>query len=297
MLVTAAAFGGTWVAAPWATDEIQPLTVAFIRFSIAAVLLYLFCRARDVDVRATRADLPLILGVALTSVAGYNVLFLYGVTLAPASHGAVIVPGLIPGATMLLARATLGERILPRRAIGVLIAIAGLVLVVGPELEGSPATALGDAMFAISAGLWAIYTLVSRAASPRFHAAAITFLGAAAGAVILLPLALIVPGGFGDPLAASGRAIGGVLYLATFGTAISFVTFSEGVRRLGAARASAYTVLVPLFGVSLTVPLLGEPLTPTALLGVPVVLLGLWLAQAPSSPQGVTGRLPRNETA
>lgn len=297
MLVTTAAFGGTWVAAPWATDDIQPLTVAFIRFSIAAVLLYLFCRARGVDVRATRADLPLILGVALTSVAGYNVLFLYGVTLAPASHGAVIVPGLIPGFTMLLARATLGEAILPRRAIGVAIAIAGLVLVVGPELEGSPATALGDGLFAVSAVLWAIYTLVSRAASPRFHPAAITFLGAAAGALILLPLSLLAPGGFGAPLAASARAIGGVLYLATLGTAISFVTFSEGVRRLGAARASAYSVLIPLFGVTLAVALLGEPLTPTSLLGVPVVLAGLWLAQSPSSPEVLAGRLPRNETA
>src|SRR3954471_15562864 len=147
MLVTTAAFGGTWVAAPWATDEIQPLTVAFIRFSLAAILLYVFCRARGVSVRASRADLPLILGVALTSVAGYNVLFLYGVTLAPASHGAVIVPGLIPGATMLLARAVLGEQIVPRRALGVGVAIAGLVLVVGPELQGSRETALGDAMF------------------------------------------------------------------------------------------------------------------------------------------------------
>src|SRR6185437_5367666 len=108
---------------------------------------------------------------------------------------------------------------------------------------------------------------------------------------------LLVPGGFGAPLAASPRAIGGVLYLATLGTAISFVTFSEGVRRLGAARASAYSVLIPLFGVTLAVALLGEPLTPTSLLGVPVVLAGLWLAQSPSSPEGVAGRLPRDETA
>ena len=47
----------------------------------------------------------------------------------------------------------------------------------------------------------------------------------------------------------------------------------------------------------MTVLFLGEPLTPTALLGVPVVLAGLWLAQSPSSPHGAAGRLPRNETA
>ena len=279
MIVTTAAFGGTWVAAPWATDEIAPLTVAFIRFTLAALLLGVYCRARGIQVHPTRADLGLILGVALTSVAGYNVLFLYGVTLAPASHGAVIVPGLIPGATMVLARLTLGETVLRRRALGVLIAVGGLVLVVGPELQGSGETALGDLLFAVSAFLWATYTLVGRAANKRFQAAAITFLGTAVGAGILFALALVVPGGLSNPADASARAIGGVLYLATFGTAISFVTFTEGVRRLGAQRASAYSVLIPLFGLSLTVALLGEPLTPIALLGVPVVLAGLWLAQ------------------
>jgi drug/metabolite transporter (DMT)-like permease len=274
-------FGGTWVAAPWATAEIHPLAVAFLRFAVAAVLLWLYCRVRGIDVRMTRGDLPVVLGVALTSVAGYNILFLYGVTLAPASHGAVIVPGLIPGATMLLARVVLGERIETRRALGVGIAVAGLVLVVGPELEGGATTALGDLLFAVSAFLWAIYTLIGRAAMRRFHAAAITFLGTAVGAAILLPLALLAPGGFGDPVAASARAIGGVLYLATFGTVLSFVFFYEGVRQLGAARAAAYAVLVPLFGVTLAVLLLGEPLTPTALAGAAIVLGGLWLAQSP----------------
>jgi drug/metabolite transporter (DMT)-like permease len=280
-------FGGTWVAAPWATDELHPLTVAFFRFAVAAVLLWLYCRARSIDVRMTRRDIPVVLGVALTSVAGYNILFLYGVTLAPASHGAVIVPGLIPGATMVLARIVLGERIEQRRALGVAIAVAGLVLVVGPELEAGATTSLGDALFATSAVLWAIYTLIGRVAMHRFHSAAITCLGTAVGAAILLPLAFVVPGGFGDPLTASARAVGSVLYLATFGTVLSFVFFYEGVRQLGAARAAAYAVLVPLFGVTLAVVLLGEPLTPTALVGAAIVLGGLWLAQSPPRAERV----------
>jgi len=291
LVLMAAVFGGTWVAAPWATDEIPPLTVAFIRFAIAAILLFGWCRARAISIAATRADLPVILGVALTSIAGYNVLFLYGVTLAPATHGAVLVPGLIPGATLLIARLALGERASRRRIGGVLLSVAGLALVVGPSLQGeSGAVALGDLMFAASAFLWSIYTLVGRVATQRFHVAAITFLGAAAGALVLLPLALLQPGGFGDPMAASPRAIGSVVYLATAGTVLAFVFFYEGVRRLGAARASAYTVLIPLFGLSLTVTLLGEPLSPISLVGAAIVLGGLWLTQRPDVPAS-DGRL------
>jgi drug/metabolite transporter (DMT)-like permease len=284
MVLSAAAFGGTWVAAPWATDDIPPLTVATVRFGIAAVLLLAWCRWRGIAIAPRRADIPLIAGVALTSVAGYNILFLYGVTLAPASHGAVLVPGLIPGATLVLARLVFGEPIALRRALGVAISLGGLVLVVGPSIQGDARTALGDALFAISALLWAVYTVIGRAATRRFNSAAITFLGTAVGAAILLPLALVEPGGPGLLLDASVRALGGVVYLGTFGTVLSFVFFYEGVRGLGAARASAYSVLIPLFGVTLAVALLGEPLTNLAIVGAAIVLGGLWLTQAASPP-------------
>lgn len=287
LVLMAAFFGATWVAAPWATDEIAPLTVAFIRFLVAAILLYSWCRARGIDVSAHRADLPVILGVALTSIVGYNVLFLYGVTLAPAAHGAVLVPGLIPAATLVIARVLFGEPIGRRRALGIVVSLVGLALVVGPTLGGESGSAwIGDAMFAVSAVLWAAYTIVGRAATGRFHVAAITFLGAALGAVILLPLAILQPGGFGDVMAASPRAIGGVLYLATFGTVVSFVFFYEGIRRLGAARASAFTVLIPLFGASMTAVLLSEPLGPLSLVGAAIVIAGLVITQRPGMTAG-----------
>ena len=288
LVLSAAVFGGTWVAAPWATDEIPPLTVATIRFAIAAALLLGWCRSRGISIHVTRRDVPVILGIALTSVAGYNILFLYGVTYAPASHGAVITPGLIPAATLVMGRIFLGEPIGLRRIVGVVISLVGLVLVVGPVFAGEPGSvALGDAMFATSAVLWATSAMVSRVATRRFHVAATTFLGAFVGALVLLPAMLLQPGGIGDLTAASARAVGGVLYLATFGTVLAFVWFYEGVRRLGASRASAYTVLIPLFGVSLAVVVLGEPATPITLLGAAIVIGGLVVTQTASRPDPV----------
>ncbi|HEX8025809.1 MAG TPA: DMT family transporter, partial [Candidatus Limnocylindrales bacterium] len=216
LVLSAAAFGGTWVAAPWATAEIHPLTVATIRFAIASLLLFGFCRWRGIPIRVARDDIRLILGIAMTSVAGYNILFLYGVTLAPASHGSILTPGIIPAATLLMGRLFLHEPIGARRALGVGISLIGLVLVVGPVFAGeASAVALGDAMFATSAFLWAISALVSRVATRRFHVAAITFLGALVGALLLLPAMVLQPGGIGDLGAASARAVAGVLYLGT----------------------------------------------------------------------------------
>ena len=73
-----------------------------------------------------------------------------------------------------------------------------------------------------------------------------------------------------------------------------------GVARIGAARASAFALLVPIIGVLSSVALLGEELGPMTLLGGLVVLIGLWLveragAQAPrpAAPSSVGTTEPR----
>jgi drug/metabolite transporter (DMT)-like permease len=292
LVVTAALFGATWVAAPWATHEIPPMVVACLRFATAALLLFGWCRLRGIPIPLRRADLPIVLGVTATSVVGYNILFLYGVTLAPASHGAVITPGLIPIFTLLLGRILYRETVLFRQALGVVVSIVGLSLVVGPAFAGDPAALLGDALYAVAALLWATYAILGRTATKHFHVAAITCLSGALGALVFLPLGLLDPVGFGALATASPRALAGVAYLGSLGTAVGFVLFYLGVQRIGSARASAYTVLVPLFGVSLTLPILGESLDPISLVGAAIVIGGLWLTQsraaAPQEPSAAT---------
>jgi drug/metabolite transporter (DMT)-like permease len=284
LILSAASFGLTWVAAPWATDEIPPLVVACVRFAIAAVLLFGWCRLRGVPIPLRRADIPLVLGITATSVVVYNLLFLYGVRLAAATHGAVIVPGLIPVITLVLARIAFGERVAWRRIVGAALALGGLALVIGPVFAGGGDELIGDLMFAAGALVWATYAILGRAATRRFNAAAITFLSSALGSVIFAVVALVLePGGFATFAAASPRAIAGVVYLGTFGTVLSFVFFYLGVERIGPARASAYAVLIPLFGVAATVTILGEPVEPIALAGAAVVIIGLRLMQSGSA--------------
>jgi len=298
LILSAAFFGLTWVAGPWATDEIPPLVVACVRFTIAAILLFGWCRWRGVPIQIRRADLPIVLGVTATSVVIYNVLFLYGVRLAAASHGSVIVPGFIPVFTLVLARIVYGERVAGRRAIGAALALVGLALVVGPAFAGGANELIGDLMFIAGAFTWAVYAILGRTATRRFHAAAITFLSAALGGVTFAVLTLVVePSGFAALGNASIQALAGVTYLGTFGTVLSFVFFYVGVERIGAARASAYAVLIPLFGVAATVSVLGEPIDPIALAGAAVVIIGLRLMQsraveaAPgASPAAAAGR-------
>jgi drug/metabolite transporter (DMT)-like permease len=215
------------------------------------------------------------------------------VTLAPASDGAVITPGLIPVFTLALGRILFRDPILWRQALGVLVCLVGLALVVGPAFAGDPAALAGDGLYAVSALLWATYTILGRKVTTRFHVAAITCLSGALGALVFLLLGLLDPVGFGALATASPRALAGLAYLGSLGTAVGFVLFYLGVQRIGAARASAYAVLIPLFGVSLTIPILGEAFSPISLVGAAIVIGGLWLTQSqPADPQEEAAAAP-----
>lgn len=284
LVAMAAMFGGTWVAGRWAVEELPVFMVAELRFGLAAVLLALWAllsRRRLSPVR--RADLPLIAGLGLTGVAGYNWLFLTGLTLAPASDGSILVPGTIPILTMILAVVLLGERIGRRAVVGMAVAVVGLLVVIGPGRDTGGTRLTGDVLFLTSAGIWAMYNVLVRVAGRRFDAISATLYAMLAGAIVLLPLALL-SGSLVALQQASGRAWAWIAYLVVLGSILAFIFLQVGVARIGAARASAFTLLVPLFGVGLSVAFLGERPTLLAIAGGGVVLAGLWLIQSDRRP-------------
>ena len=279
LVAMAVCFGGTWVPAAVAVESVPPFTIAAVRFGIASLLLLAWARLAGRDLSPVRrTDVAMIIGLAVTAVAGYNWLFLTGLTLAPAADGAILVPGLAPVFTALIAGAVLGERLGARGFLGLGVAAVGLLLVVGPAGQADESRLLGDALFVAGAALWGVYSVLARRASARFNAVSTTLYGTALGTLILLPLAVTEDGAAalaGAPI----EALAGIGYLAVFGTVAAFVLLNLGVARIGAARASAFALLVPVVGVLTSVVFLGDEIGPLTVIGGAIVLLGLWLVE------------------
>lgn len=274
-------FGGTWVAGKVALEDLSPFTIAAVRFALASLLLFGWTRiTRRRLSPVTRRNLPLAMAMGLTAVAGYNILFLVGLTLAPASDGAIIVPGTAPILTAVLAAVFLGERLRPATAIGMGVAVAGLFLVVTPAAESGPDRLLGAILFFLGALCWAIYGVISKRGARQFDSVSATLYGSLIGTLVLLPPA-IIEGRAGELFEAGATAWIGVVYLAVFGSLVAFLLVQFGIRRIGAGPASVFALLVPIFGVGSSALLLGERLTLLALAGGALVLAGLWIVERP----------------
>jgi drug/metabolite transporter (DMT)-like permease len=298
MVVTALSWAGAWITARLAAHDAPPLTVTVGRYAVASALLlpawWWFDRGKPV--RLGHGDWLALCGMSVSGIIVYTVLFLIGVSLAPASDGAVITPGLAGPFSILVAWATLRERPSRRVAAGALVSLAGVALVGSSSLRHSAAAdstrLTGDAIFATSALTWAIYTVLGRRLAAKVPAVTGILLCSALGCVLLAPIAW-AKDGVPDLARWSGTAWLNVLYLGSFGTAIAFVTYYLAVRIGGLGRTMPALGLVPLFGVIGAALLLGERLTPLHALGGALVVAGILIpaiGARPSQAQWRAGR-------
>ena len=287
LTATAFFFGGAMVAGKIAVAEVPPFTVAAARFAIAAALLFALRLAwPSLNRGSTRPrvrDLPIMAALALSASAGYNILFLNGLRLAPATDASMIIPGLAPIVSTLLAAIVLRDRPTRMAVIGLAIAAVGVLLVVDPSGSLGADRIIGDALFVGCAILFGSYFLISRVAGTRFSPISVSLYGATGAALILLPLA-IAEGGLAKLVDASSETWLAIGQLSVLATVAAFVLLNEGMRRLGVSRSAAFALMIPVFGMLQAIVVLGEHVAATALIGATVVLAGIWLVQG--------GRLP-----
>ncbi|BCJ56951.1 membrane protein [Micromonospora endophytica] len=222
-----------------------------------------------------RAGRPLGL-IALWGVAwfgGYNVALNAAERLVDAGTAALLVsvaPILVAVAAVLV----LGERLTRRLGLGVTVAFAGVALIAASGFTGH-ADALGVTLAVLSALLYAFGVLLQKRLLTRVDAVTMTWLGALAGTLALLPFA---PTLLAELAAAPLPATLGTLYLGVFPTAIGFLTWGYVLSHWTAGRTTAATYLVPPVTVLLSWTLLGEVPAPLALAGGALSLAGVVLA-------------------
>ena len=257
-------------------EHLPPLLFAAFRYDTAAILLLGYAVATTDSWRPVgRSNLEAVLWGGLFLVAGNGLLFI-GQQTVP-SGVAAIQQALVPIMTALWALLFLGERISPVGAVGVGVGFLGVGLIVQPDpnnlLTGDTAGRLIILGQVISVSLGGV--LVDRAA-PSMERVAMTGWAMLLAGVVLHALSLGA-GETAPPTIPAPIALGAVIYLGVFSTALAFVIYFTILEKRGAFETSLVAYLVPVVATIAGAVLLGESVGLLTIVGFLVVFVGFAL--------------------
>jgi drug/metabolite transporter (DMT)-like permease len=272
-------WGSTYVVTKAGLDELPPMLFALLRFAVASACLLPLALFRG-GARALPRPRPwgTLTLMGLAGVGVYYVTFNLGMAYTTASQ-ASLVQSSLPAVTAAMAALWLGERVSRRRALGIGLAVAGVLLIVirtAPD-PGAPSPLLGNALMVCTVLSWGVYTMLAKRTAdvdPTVVVAAVTVIGT----VLLIPAALVEAAVRGPAPAISAGGWARIVFLGAFASAATFVLYSRALRDLDASQVGTFINLVPLLGVVSGVVVLGETVTPLAFAGGALVLAGVWLS-------------------
>ena len=163
--------------------------------------------------------------------------------------------------------------------IGFLVAMVGIVLIGfnGAKLELNP---FGDILAVLAAFVWACYAVLTKKISklgyPVVAATRHTFFY---GILFMVPALFIFDFRWDFTWCSHLLSLGNMLYLGLGASALCFVTWGMAVNTLGAVKTSVYIYLVPVITVITAMIVLQEKITLLAMVGMVLILLGLFLSE------------------
>lgn len=266
-------WGATFFFVAVAVHDIPPLTLVLARVALAALVLLPIARVLGLSLpRSLAAWRAYAVLAILNNVVPFSLIF-YGQTRI-ASGLASVLNATTPLFTLLVARAFAGEPFTPEKLGGVLLGIAGVAVLMGPDaLSGSASSTIGALCVlgaALSYGLAALWMRRLKDIPPLVSAQAQLMCSAA----MLLPAAALVDRFWQLPVPGAA-ALAAVLGLAVFSTALAYIVFFRINATAGPTNVMLVTLLIPVTGTGLGALVLDERLTLNQFAGALVIASGL----------------------
>lgn len=278
LIIANVIWGGTSPILKWSLTNIEPFTLAFVRFFLASLIILPFTIHK---LHLRKKDILLIIFLAFI---GFNIhisAFLFGLDISSAIN-APIIGAAGPIFLILGAIAYLKEKPTRRILIGTTVSLIGvLVIVLRPIFEsGLEASLIGNGLFIISTLAFVIYTMLLKKVENEYKPLTLTFWLFAISAIIFFPFAMYesIPNGFLSGLDMKGLI--GILYGTIGSSVIAYTAYTFALKYTKASEVGIFMYITPIIAIAIAIPLLGEQITIPFLIGALLVFSGIVIAEA-----------------
>ena len=277
-ILTSAIWGTTFISSKLLLQEgLSPAAIMILRFVLAYVLMLPFVKGKWFCKSLKDELLMVLLGISGGSL--YFLLENTALVYTQASNVAIIIAA-TPLLTMLTINLLDRGKGASKRLYGYsLMSLAGVALVI---LNGNfvlKLNPIGDLLTFGAVVTWVIYSIIIAKVQERYSSWMITRKIFFYGVVTLLPYFLIEPWDVTWEMMSRPMVWGNIAYLGVLASLGCYMTWNIVIKRLGAVDATNYLYINPIVAMITANLLLGERITPLAIAGTALILVGVYLAE------------------
>ncbi len=276
LLLLSVLWGGSFFFSKIAVAALPPLTIVFVRFSTAAMLVYAYVRARAMAVPTDIRSWASFVGMGLLNNLIPAGLIVWGQTMIPSGLASVIIATTPIFSILAIHFTSADERLNLGKVSGMVIGLVGVCVLF--RLGATDTRNVSTIGIIACLGAAASYGFAN-ALGQRFRRLGIPPAVGAMGqmiatAIMALPLALAMeaPWRLTVPDAHIWASMAGLVILST---ALGYVVFFRILATAGATNISLVTLLIPVSAVLLGSVVLGERVSTTQVVGMLLIALGL----------------------
>lgn len=272
-------WGASFIATKVALQDISPIAVVWLRFSIGVLILGIAVSMRGQFSLPGKGEWAYFSLLGFLGITFHQWLQSNGLQTSEAGTTAWIV-STTPVFMALLGWTVLKEALSWIKTSGILLAFAGVLLVVSKGDLASISVgrfgAPGDFLILVSSVNWAVFSVLSRRGLKSYPAGLMMFYVMSLG-WLFTSILFFAQTGLPEISNLTTNGWLGVIFLGIFCSGLAYIAWYDALQALSSAQTGAFLYIEPLVAVVVAFFVLDEPITVISLVGGAIILFGVWL--------------------
>ncbi|WDV47492.1 DMT family transporter [Clostridiaceae bacterium M8S5] len=270
------AWGISFLSIKVVVEIVQPMTLGFIRFFIATILLYFVVKIKCPNEKLQKKD---YVNMMLAGFIGVTLYFYFennGIKILPPSSASLII-ALIPIFTLIFDAIIFRTRITIIQIISVVLSLAGIYYLVGVNITDLFVSEHGKGYLMMFGAVmaWVVYCITTKPLFDKYSQTFIVYYQSLFGTILFLPFAL-----FEKNLWASIdlNISLNLIYLSVICSAVAFVVYVYSMKELGVFTTSLYLNVMPIITCVFSYIILDDIIEKNQIIGGIMIIISVYLS-------------------